>query len=612
MSLYVRLLAAFVSMALLSTTTLGLLVRVEWRHIENDRFESQVRGVSRGITLEIRAEQDAVHDMLRPLCQHDAFVDSVLVALEANELDGGRRLAIAQLVPEEMKALRLDELVLITNTGEVLGAGNDRSVIGTIRKDIARALDAGQGSGQVRVPTINDGILVPAALTGSCIAYSENPRNKPQSSVGLLGARHLNPILERLSNAYGVRLAILGPEEESIGQDETTQINVIDESTGLRLLIAKPRRELDQSLSRLDQWMLITALITLVLAVALSVVVARSLAKPLSALSHEVGEVVKGEPREIVPHGSKEMRELATAFNKTIQDLAALRRRNAAVERVAAWREVARRVAHEIKNPLTPIRSSVETLRRLKARKDAKFDEFFDDASKGILDDVRRIASIASDFAKFAKLPPPRPAPVDLIELCSTVVAMHNTDEVPVELTTQPCPIIHADRDQITQVLTNLVQNSLDAVREAAKDTSCKPRVRVIVMPSGSDQVRLCVEDNGPGVPESLVSRLFEPYVSTKANGTGLGLSIVQRIVIEHGGEIAHAPIVGPMQTARDSSTVIAQQNDSPQRDVTHNPSDVAGSSAASVYPDNTPRSTDQTGARFVVTLPCAGPAIRQ
>ena len=99
-TLSLRLLLAFGCVAVLSTSLLGALVRFEWRRTENERFDAQVQGAKDGISLEIRAEHDAVQDILRPLCKHDAFVDRTLVDLEAGRLDGGRRLALAQLVPE--------------------------------------------------------------------------------------------------------------------------------------------------------------------------------------------------------------------------------------------------------------------------------------------------------------------------------------------------------------------------------------------------------------------------------------------------------------------------------------------------------------------------------
>ena len=531
-NLSLRLLIAFGCVAVLSTAMVGLLVRMEWRRTENERFAAQVHGASDGITLEIRAEQNAVQDLLRPLCKHDAFVDRTLVDVEAGRLDGGRRLAIAQLVPEEMKALRLDELVMVTGAGEVLGAGHDPALVGMRRKDFADVLSSKLPSGSVRAPSLLDGKPVPAALTGFCVKGSGS------RTVGLLGARHIHPMLGRLSKAYGVRLALDGAPDARIGPDEIAQYVVIDEKAGLRLVVAKSRNELDLHLATLDRWVLMTGGVTLAVAIILAMFLARSLANPLSALSHEVGEVVDGEPREVTLRGTPEMRRLAAAFNKTLRDLVALRRRHAAVERIAAWREVARRVAHEIKNPLTPIRSSVETLRRLKDRDDPKFDDYFDEATKGILEDVHRIATIASDFARFARLPSPRPTSVDLAELFATVVSMHGAQGVAVELVTQTCPVVRADRDQLGQMLTNLVQNAMDAVRETARD----PRVQVLLEPMGTDRVRIRVRDNGPGVPEAMIPRLFEPYVTTKAHGTGLGLSIVQRIVVEHGGEIAYEP----------------------------------------------------------------------
>jgi C4-dicarboxylate-specific signal transduction histidine kinase len=171
-------------------------------------------------------------------------------------------------------------------------------------------------------------------------------------------------------------------------------------------------------------------------------------------------------------------------------------------------------------------------------RDDPKFDDYFDEATRGILQDVHRIASIASDFARFARLPPPKPAPVDVAEVACTTVAMHSSDALPIDLRAAPCPTVQADRDQLAQMLTNLLQNAMDATQAHTQS----PRVIVSVEPHGDDHVCITVSDNGPGVSEELLPRLFAPYVTTKVHGTGLGLPIVQRIVVEHGGEIRYAP----------------------------------------------------------------------
>src|SRR6185436_4579859 len=119
------------------------------------------------------------------------------------------------------------------------------------------------------------------------------------------------------------------------------------------------------------------------------------------------------------------LEQLAEAFNQTISDLTAMRKRLAATERIAARRDIARRVAHEIKNPLAPIQAAVETLRRLRARNDPAFDEYFDEATRTVLDEVQRIAGIVTEFTRFARLPAPEPAPMNLNETVRSVVNLH-------------------------------------------------------------------------------------------------------------------------------------------------------------------------------------------
>ena len=142
-------------------------------------------------------------------------------------------------------------------------------------------------------------------------------------------------------------------------------------------------------------------------------------------LAHEAGKVAAGEARPLQVRGSGEVHELGGAFDRMIKDLAVTRRRLAAASRVAAWREVARRVAHEVKNPLAPIRAAVETLRRLRAREDPRFDEYFDEATRTVLDEVHRIANIVTEFTRFARLPPPRPQELDVEEVARHVVQIH-------------------------------------------------------------------------------------------------------------------------------------------------------------------------------------------
>jgi C4-dicarboxylate-specific signal transduction histidine kinase len=177
-------------------------------------------------------------------------------------------------------------------------------------------------------------------------------------------------------------------------------------------------------------------------------------------------------------------------------------------------------------------------------RDDPAFDEYFEEATATVLGEVHRIANIVTEFTRFARLPAPNPEPCDLAQAARGVVTLHasNPDgaESPggprVELVVEAIPMVTADRDQMIQVLTNLIQNGLDAASAARPD----PRVVVTIGPLPRDRVRIVVRDNGPGVPEAMEARLFEPYATTKEKGTGLGLAICQRIVFEHGGEITY------------------------------------------------------------------------
>jgi C4-dicarboxylate-specific signal transduction histidine kinase len=305
--------------------------------------------------------------------------------------------------------------------------------------------------------------------------------------------------------------------------------------------VVKSTHALEQSLEEVDRAIGIAALVAAGVAFLVAIVLARSVSRPLADLALEAGKVAAGEARPLaVNKGTGEVRDLVGAFDKMIQDLAVTRRRLAAASRVAAWREVARRVAHEVKNPLAPIRAAVETLRRLRAREDPRFDEYFDEATRTVLDEVHRISNIVTEFTRFARLPQPRPTDLDAEEVAKHVLGVHKAAAEAtgnVELAHQAkrrAPTIRADRDQVIQVLTNLVQNALDAVKG-------KPNAKITVTTdTDGHYVSFSVADNGAGIAPDIAARLFEPYATNKPNGTGLGLAIAQRIAIEHNGELSY------------------------------------------------------------------------
>jgi nitrogen fixation/metabolism regulation signal transduction histidine kinase len=228
-------------------------------------------------------------------------------------------------------------------------------------------------------------------------------------------------------------------------------------------------------------------------------------------------------------------------FERMTGELEASRERVLQAERVAAWREMARRLAHELKNPLFPIQLSIETLRRV-AEDDTsgrRLAESFRESSLTILDELRALRKIIDEFSQFARMPAPQPAPLHVNEIVEQALRLYAPRAGAVELRTEladDLPPVTGDRDLLARALGNLVSNALDALGGAGRLTLRTAR--------HADGVRIDVEDSGPGLSDDQRTRLFTPYYTTKRGGTGLGLAIVQGIVSDHGGrvEVTSAP----------------------------------------------------------------------
>jgi signal transduction histidine kinase len=523
---FVRLLFWFGLLSIATTALFALIVRKEWMHQEEKSFYDGSQDVAARVQSEVSKLEQAVS--VASVCDNEPVIDQVVVGLRNGSLD---RYSIKPRIDELMKAMRLDELVLVTNDGLILGSGHDPALIGTRNPELARHVSEQAGRVSVRQ---GKGVL---ALETSCI---HRDAHSPTPWAGLLSARRLEPVLAQIAANSKVTLSLNGvltpmpPARANTTTDTWYRSFVIPELGGMRLDVVGSKAPLEATLRSLNETIVTYGIVIFLFALAVAVVLSRTLTKPLADLARETREVVHGEPNAINPRGARELRDLADAFNRTIADLVQLRKRLAATERIAARREIARRVAHEIKNPLAPIRAAVETLRRLRSRQDPAFEEYFEEATRTVLEEVARISNIVSEFTRFARLPPPSPKPFESVEAVRSVVALHSNAGATIDLQAATCPPLTADRDQLVQVLTNLLQNAIHAAK-----SSPEPHVWVTVAAAG-DTWMLSVRDNGPGVPPEMRERLFEPYATTKAEGTGLGLAIVERIVVEHGGEIRH------------------------------------------------------------------------
>jgi len=226
----------------------------------------------------------------------------------------------------------------------------------------------------------------------------------------------------------------------------------------------------------------------------------------------------------------------ATAFNRMTHDLRDAREQLRQTERVAAWQEIAKSLAHELKNPLSPIRLSIETLRKARERSHENFDVLFDESTKTILHEVDRLRNIVDEFSRFARLPAPQRKKTDLREVAAQAALLHAEGDAPVTTDLSVTPVeAYVDADQITQVLHNLLQNARDAARVAHPAGGGAVGLS-LERKAGTVYIR--VEDNGNGIPPDQTEAIFDPYYTRKEGGTGLGLAITQRIVTEHGGRI--------------------------------------------------------------------------
>ncbi len=283
-------------------------------------------------------------------------------------------------------------------------------------------------------------------------------------------------------------------------------------------------------------------LLALFAAIALAFFLAARLAKPLLMLAEGTRAVAAGDltPRAVL-ETDDELGVLTRSFNEMTVQLEQARVEREAAQRAAVWGEVARRLAHEIKNPLTPIQLSAERLQmKLADKLDADSAAMLGRATRTIVEQVEAMKNMVNDFRDYARLPPPVARSLDLNALVAEVLDLYTDGPIAVRAELDPIlPPVLADADQIRQVLHNLIKNAGEASNEKVGAGGTAP-VTVSTRLNGR-MAQLVVADNGSGFPPQILQHAFEPYVTTKPKGTGLGLAIVQKIVTDHGGTITLA-----------------------------------------------------------------------
>ena len=306
------------------------------------------------------------------------------------------------------------------------------------------------------------------------------------------------------------------------------------------LAIANSRRGYVELVQQIRSAAVISAFAGILLAILLSGWIASRVTRPLEQLARAAQEIAAGDWNAHAKVSSTdELGDLAQSFNEMTRELLEQRERLVQAERVAAWRELARRLAHELKNPLFPLQLTVENLVRARNQSPEQFEEIFRESSSTLLAEIANLKAIVSRFSEFSRMPQPRFQQVRLNELVQDSVRLFQSQltapgRPPIECRLELDPaleLIAADPELLHRALSNLILNAIDAMPNGGTLTL---RTR-----QQEDRVYVEVSDTGPGLTSQEREQLFTPYFTTKQHGTGLGLAFVQSVVSDHGGRIS-------------------------------------------------------------------------
>ncbi|MCZ6681276.1 MAG: ATP-binding protein [Candidatus Poribacteria bacterium] len=302
------------------------------------------------------------------------------------------------------------------------------------------------------------------------------------------------------------------------------------------LIIAYSHRNEIELRKQLMLVLLITGGVGLIFVYVVSYVIGGQMTKPINQLAAGATEIAAGNlDHRVTVQGRDEIGGLAQTFNQMAADLKANLDKLLVAERVAAWRDVARRIAHEIKNPLFPIRLSVENLQRTYRSSPAIFDELFDECTETVIEEVERLQRMVDEFHQFARMPAPERVPSDLNQIVRNVLNLYAESATQIQIETAlnaDLPSVDLDPAQISQSLGNLIKNALEAMPDGGT-----LRVSTQLVADESPEIRIA--DTGIGMSAETQANIFAPYYTTKEAGTGLGMAIVQRIITDHNGEIS-------------------------------------------------------------------------
>ena len=284
-------------------------------------------------------------------------------------------------------------------------------------------------------------------------------------------------------------------------------------------------------------------LIITLLVIVLSLIIGQQLSAPLNLISQKLKQMNYGKRNEKIEYKYRdEIGELVEQYNRTIEALEDSANKLAQTERETAWKTMARQIAHEINNPLTPMKLTIQQLQRTKHLNDERFDDYFEKSTKTLIEQINNLSRIAGTFSNFARMPEAQLTEFDIAEKLSLTVALFasNNENISIHYSGPNANvIIVADVEQMIQVFNNLLKNALQAIPENKKGI-INVGLEIIENNTNKNKIKISISDNGVGMSGEVEEKLFSPNFSTKSTGMGLGLSISKNIVETLGGKITY------------------------------------------------------------------------
>jgi two-component system, NtrC family, nitrogen regulation sensor histidine kinase NtrY len=425
--------------------------------------------------------------------------------------------------------------------------------------------------------------LVPPAGTRALLYRNLEPGFVASALTDVSGsfdqADRLQPLIEQVQKQPKQTVRTIDWTDNAADAESFHAIPLMGRNNELLavLLLGSSRRELVLLTRHILQIAAAVAGAAILIGLLISLWVSARITRPLEELAAGAREVASGRWDTVIDlRGRDEIGQLASAFNEMTQTLAAQRDQLVQTERVAAWRELARRLAHELRNPLFPLQITVENLQRARQLDAKQFLEVFNESTATLKAELANLNTIVGRFSDFSKMPAPHFARVNVNEALRNAVrlfepqfnAVGKPPIIPEYFFTEPLPEIDADADLLHRAFQNLVLNALDAM----------PAGGTLTMRTTEHEgsIRIEVSDTGKGLTPEECSRLFTPYYTTKVQGTGLGLAIIQSVVSDHHGTISVSSDEGRGTTFR---------IELPQRQSAYTPPPAEGTDAAEKKP---------------------------